>query len=192
MFPWYIFPRRFSDGKAGLCSRIFFALIGRAGEHRIHSSLEKERLEQFVENYLLKEGYEFVNLKIGGSVTHPVIEIYVDIEGGITVDDCVRIHRPLMFKLAAEGLIDDNTSLIISSPGADRVLKKPADFARFAGRKIMVRLSEQINGRKKITGVLTGFQEGTVHLMDTPEGDIAIAPGRWTEIRLVPEYPEGF
>jgi hypothetical protein len=53
-------------------------------------------------------------------------------------------------------------------------------------------LTESVNERGKLTGVLSGYDNGTVHLKETEEGDIALAPGRWKEIRLVPQYPEGF
>ena len=154
--------------------------------------IERERLEKAIEEALEAEGYEFVDLRLGGNVSRPVIEIYVDIEGGITAGDCGKIAQKLRIRLTADGLFGDYATLMVSSPGLDRVLKRERDFVRFNGRKVKVWLNEPIGKRGKVTGVLSGYQDGTVMLTETEEGDLAIAPGRWKEIRLVPEYPEGF
>ena len=154
--------------------------------------LETERIEQLVTEYLKEEGYELVDLRVGGSVSRPVIEIYSDIEGGITAEECAKLARTIRYRLSAEGYFDENSRLMVSSPGLDRVLKTERDFDRFKGRKIAVWLVEKIDGRGKFTGILKGQQDGTVLIGDTETGDIALSPGRWKEIRLVPDYPDGF
>lgn len=154
--------------------------------------LAEDEIEKTVEAYLEGEGYELVDMRIAGSVGRPVIEVYCDIEGGVTAEECGTLARALRYRLAAEGFVDDGTTLVVSSPGLDRVLKRERDFERFNGRRVNVWLEEQIGGRGKLTGTLEGYQDGTVSLQGTEEGDLALAPGRWKEIRLVPEYPEGF
>lgn len=154
--------------------------------------LSIERIEKLVDEYLEHQGYELVDLRIGGSPGNPVVEIYADIEGGITAEDCGNLARSLQVRLRAEGYMDDGTGLVVSSPGLDRILKHERDFVRFMGRKVTVWLAEKISGRGKMTGILTGYDNGTVHLTDTEEGELAISSGRWKEIRLVPQYPDGF
>jgi ribosome maturation factor RimP len=154
--------------------------------------LAQEQIARAVEEYLEGEGYELVDLRIGGSVSRPVIEIYCDIEGGITAEDCGKLARALQYRLSAAGFLDEAASLMVSSPGLDRVIKRERDFEKFMGRMVKVRLEEPIAGRGKLKGTLAGYRDGTVLLKDTEEGDLALAPGRWKEIRLVPQYPEGF
>jgi len=151
-----------------------------------------EQLEKSVEEFLDGQGYELVDVRITGSVGRPVIEVYCDIQGGITAEDCGKIAKSLRYRLAADGFFGDSAPLVVSSPGLDRVLKRERDFDRFKGRNVKVWLSEPIGERGKLTGVLAGYDNGTVHLTGTEEGDLALAPGRWKEIRLVPEYPDGF
>ena len=151
-----------------------------------------EQLEKSIEEYLGSQGYELVDVRITGSMGRPVIEIYCDIEGGITAEDCGKIGKSLRIRLTAEGLFEEKSTLIVSSPGLDRILKRERDFDRFKGRKVKVWLSEPIGERGKLNGILAGYDNGTVHLTGTEEGDLALAPGRWKEIRLVPEYPDGF
>jgi len=192
---------RFFHEKAGLASRSFFrprALIPDMEKIRIEGAnampapIQEEQIEKSVNNYLEHEGYELTDLRIAGNVSRPVIEVYADIEGGITAEECGKIARALQFKLTADGLIGEEASLLVSSPGLDRVLKSERDFDRFRGKKVKVWLNEKITGRGKLVGILKGHDNGTVTITDTEEGDVALAPGRWKEIRLVPEYPEGF
>lgn len=154
--------------------------------------IAEDQLEKFVEAFLENQGYEFVDLRIAGSVSRPVIEVYCDIEGGITAGDCGELAKSLRYRLTAEGFMDDGASLVVSSPGLDRVLKRERDFERFKGHRVNVWLEEPIAGRGKFTGTLDGCQDGTVVLSDTEEGNMALGPGSWKEIRLVPQYPEGF
>ncbi len=154
--------------------------------------LAQEQLEKVVEEYLESQGYELVDLRVTGSISRPVIGIYCDIEGGITAEECGKLAKALKYRLAADGLLDERGSLMVSSPGFDRVLKRERDFARFKGREVNVWLMEHIDGRGKLRGRLVGYQDGTVMIEGTEEGDIALAPGRWKEIRLVPEYPKAF
>jgi ribosome maturation factor RimP len=162
------------------------------GVNAMPAPIEQEQIEKSVRAFLEHEGYEFVDLRITGSISHPMFEVYADIEGGITAADCGKLTRALQYRLTAAGLMDDRASLLVSSPGLDRVLKSERDFARFAGKEVNVWLVEKIGGRGKLRGILKGQENGTVLISGTEEGDIALSPGRWKEIRLVPEYPKGF
>lgn len=79
-------------------------------------------------------------------------------DGGefVTVEDCEKVTRQLQFALEVEGL--DYSRLEVSSPGLDRPLKRPEDFARFAGLAVQVVLKQAFNGRKNWQGVLTPSQ----------------------------------
>ncbi|HDS29919.1 MAG TPA: ribosome maturation factor RimP [Firmicutes bacterium] len=156
------------------------------------SALQKEQLEKTVEEYLDSRGFELIDLRFTGSIGRPVIEVYADIDGGITTEDLAEISKSLQHKLAADGFFNDQTSLIVSSPGLNRILKKERDFDRFKGKMVDIWLNEKIGNRGKLRGILAGYDDGSVHVNGTEEGDIALAPGRWKEIRLVPELPEGF
>ncbi len=70
----------------------------------------------------------------------------------ITVDDCERVTRQLQFALQAEPL--DYARLEVSSPGLDRLLRKPEDFRRFAGLAVDLTLRVPLEGRKRFRGEL--------------------------------------
>ena len=71
---------------------------------------------------------------------------------GVTLTDCERMTRQLQRVLEVEGI--EYGRLEVSSPGLDRVLRKPADFRRFAGAKAEVRLRVPRDGRRRFVGVV--------------------------------------
>jgi ribosome maturation factor RimP len=76
----------------------------------------------------------------------------------VTVDDCERVTRQLQYVFEVEAV--DYDRLEVSSPGLDRLLRKPEDFVRFAGMEVDVTLRLPFQGRKKYRGVLQPRSEG--------------------------------
>ena len=68
------------------------------------------------------------------------LRIYIDKEGGVSIEDCEAVSRPLSDKLDEADPIEGSYTFEVSSAGADRVLKKPEHFARFQGSEVEVRL----------------------------------------------------
>jgi ribosome maturation factor RimP len=83
-----------------------------------------------------------------------LLRVTIDhLEGGaVTVDDCERVTRQLQYALEVDG--QDYRRLEVSSPGLDRLLRTPGDFARFAESAVDVNLRVPFKGRKKYRGVL--------------------------------------
>jgi ribosome maturation factor RimP len=76
----------------------------------------------------------------------------------VTVEDCERVTRQLQYVLEVEAV--PYQRLEVSSPGLDRPLKRPADYARFAGHEVELTLKEPFNGRKNFRGTLLAADEG--------------------------------
>ena len=68
------------------------------------------------------------------------LRVYIDKEGGVSIDDCEAVSRPLSDALDQADPIEGSYTFEVSSAGADRVLKKPEHFARFSGQEVQVRL----------------------------------------------------
>ena len=97
-----------------------------------------------------------------------VLRLYLDKEGGPSVDDLTRVSRQLSELLDAEDTIDGTYTLEVSSPGINRPLKKPAHFERFIGKRIRVRTRDLIDGRRSFLGILGEVVDDSVIL--TQEG----------------------
>ena len=79
----------------------------------------------------------------------------------------------------------------MSSPGLDRPLRKPADFARFAGNRVDVKMrTRDESGRKRFTGLLRGAQEG-VATLEVEGREVALNVDDIDRARLVPDLQEG-
>lgn len=94
------------------------------------------------------------------------LRVYIDKEGGVSINDCEAVSRPLSDKLDEVDPIEGSYVLEVSSAGADRVLKKPEHFAAFMGSEVEVRLYRARDGKKEFVGVLAGYENGDVLLED--------------------------
>ena len=106
---------------------------------------------------------------------------------GITVDDCADVSRHLARVFEVEGI--DYDRLEVSSPGLDRPLRKAADFVRFAGSNVDVKMRmPDASGRKRFAGVLRGAQDG-VATLDVKGREVALELNDIDKARLVPDVP---
>lgn len=97
-----------------------------------------------------------------------ILRVYIDKQGGVSINDCEAVSRPLSDQLDEADPIEGSYTLEVSSAGADRVLKKPEHFAAFLGSQVDVRLYRPVEGKKAFTGVLAGYENGDVLLEGGP------------------------
>jgi len=97
------------------------------------------------------------------------LRIYIDKEGGVSINDCEAVSRPLSDALDEADPIEGSYVLEVSSAGADRPLKKPEHFAAFMGAEVEVRLYRAVDGRKDHVGTLSGYENGDVTI-ETADG----------------------
>ena len=140
-------------------------------------------LEGIVEPILAGMGFELVDMQV--SNRGRFLRIFMDKPGGITVDDCAAVSRHLARVLEVEGV--DYDRLEVSSPGLDRPLRKAADFARFAGQIVDVRMRlADANGRRRYIGRLKGI-EGATATLEVDGAPVALQLDGMDRARLVPE-----
>ena len=115
------------------------------------------------------------------------LRVYIDKEGGVSIDDCEAVSRPLSDALDEADPIEGSYTFEVSSAGADRVLKKPEHFAQFQGQEVEVKLYRPRDGQKDYVGVLTAYADGDVTIqvgsapMEFAKKDIAL-------VRLYPRF----
>ena len=112
------------------------------------------------------EGMEIVDIEFRreGGRGGRVLRLYLDKEGGPSVDDLTRISRQLDDLLDSHIAVDGPYTLEVSSPGINRVLKKLEHFVRFTGKRVRVRTREMIEGRRSFLGLLKEVREGGIVL----------------------------
>ena len=139
-----------------------------------------------IEKTVVGLGFELVDIE--QSPRGRLLRVFIDKPEkpkGVDVEDCALVSNQLSRVLTVEGV--DYDRLEISSPGLDRVLKKPSDFERFSGSEINLRLRFPLNGRRNFNGVLQGLQDGEVRMtIDT--GGIVVDFDNIDKARLVPKF----
>ena len=111
------------------------------------------------------------------------LRVYIDKEGGVSINDCEAVSRPLSDALDEADPIEGSYTLEVSSAGADRVLKKPEHFAAFLGSEVDVKLYRARAGRKELTGVLAGYADGNV-TVELPGGAETLEKKDVAQVRL--------
>ena len=90
------------------------------------------------------------------------LRVFIDKEGGVSIDDCERISRRLDPILDETDPIPDSYIFEVGSAGAERELKRPSDFEQFMGSQVEVRLYQPVKGSKTFVGTLSGYDNGKV------------------------------
>lgn len=120
------------------------------------------------------------------------LRFLLDRPGGIAIEDCESFSRRIEPMLDAEDPIPHQYILEVSSAGLDRPLLKEADYTRFAGRLIQLRLYEPVQGRRRWSGRLREMvrgADGSLVVLDVDgAGQVEIPYARIAQARLVPEF----
>lgn len=132
--------------------------------------MNKKQIIDAVTNYMQpimeENAFELVDVEFVKEGTTFYLRIYVDKEGGITIDDCQLTSRSIEKVLDEKDLIDIPYILEVSSPGLDRVLKKDKDFEKFQGAMVDIKLYEPINKKKHLTAKLLGKTDTYLSIED--------------------------
>lgn len=119
-------------------------------------------------------GLELVDVEYLTQGGRWIVRVYVDREGGVTLDECAMLSRELGPLLDVKDVIPHEYVLEVSSPGLDRRLKKEKDFVWARGKKVKLRIRNPIDGRRNFTGMLTDVREGDL-LLEVEGGTVVIA-----------------
>ncbi|MBQ9853079.1 MAG: ribosome maturation factor RimP [Ruminiclostridium sp.] len=92
------------------------------------------------------------------------LRLYIDKEDGVSINDCEAVSRGVDPLLDEADPIQDPYTFEVSSAGADRPLKKPEHFEAFMGAEVDVKFYKAVNGQKNCTGILAGYEDGSVTL----------------------------
>ena len=126
------------------------------------------KTEALVMPLIEQNHFELVDVEYVREGANWFLRVYIDKDGGITVDDCELVSRALSDLLDEKDYISDAYILEVSSPGLGRQLKKDKDFKRSIGEVVELKLYKAINKQKEFEGVLVSFDENvlTIELED--------------------------
>jgi ribosome maturation factor RimP len=123
-----------------------------------------EMVGQLVAPIVDEMGLELVDIEYVKEGRDWFLRVFIDKEAGIDIEECGIVSERLSEKLDEADPILHNYFLEVSSPGAERPLKKNTDFEKAIGKNVFVKTYEPIDGEKQFEGKLTHFDGITVTL----------------------------
>ncbi len=132
-------------------------------------------------------GYDLIEIEHFPNPKHGVLRLYIDKEGGITIDDCSEVSRQISALIDVEDPVRGQFNLEVSSPGLDRPLRKVRDFQRFCGSKVKLKTAMPLDGQRNFSGRLLEADEEKL-VIETDTEEITLPMTAIEKARIVPEF----
>lgn len=133
-----------------------------------------ERVWEIAEPLVTHEGLEMVDVEFRRESRGMVLRLFLDRDGGVSLDDLTRVSRQLGDVLDAHDAVPGAYTLEVSSPGINRRLRRPDHFRRYIGKKIRVRTVAPRDTRRVFVGVLQAVENDGI-VVDVADGNHVIA-----------------
>lgn len=144
--------------------------------------------ERLIEPIMKENNFELVDVEYVKEVGNWYLRVYVDKEGGITIDDCELVSRAFSEILDEKDYIEDAYIFEVSSPGLGRQLKKDKDFNRSIGEEVEIKLYKAIDKRKEFSGILTAFDKDTITIELEDESSMVFNRPEIAMVRLALDF----
>ncbi len=134
-------------------------------------ALDVDRVRQIADRVAASSGLEVVDVEFLGGGKARMLRVFLDKPAagtdplaGVTHDDCANFSREFGTILDVEDVMPGSYTLEVSSPGLDRKLARPADFARFVGSRLKLMTRQPVDNNQHFEGRLESFQDGKLTL----------------------------
>jgi len=151
----------------------------------------REKIRQLIEPVIESEGLEIIDLECLKMKFRWLVRIFIDKEGGVTIEDCSEISKQVGDILDVYDVLPESYTLEVSSPGLDRPLSRDKDFIKYRGSIVRIKTAEKIDGVKNFHGKLNGYldENGAKILIVDVSGKIYRIPRDMVvKARLVYEF----
>ncbi len=144
-----------------------------AEEQKVNGSIDHDGVRALVEPLVRAHGLVVYDIEWTNGPQGRILRVSIEPElvgaandapatsqGGVTLDECVRVSRDLSTALDAAELIGPHYNLEVSSPGLDRPLRSVRDYMRQVGRLAKLKLTEPASdGQHVLRGEIVGVDE---------------------------------
>ena len=133
-----------------------------------------EKVTALAEALAGSHGVRVLDVEITGGMRKPLVRVFIDREGGVTLDECATFSRALSALFDVEDPIPSSYMLEVSSPGLDRPLKKVKHFEQSKGKMAKVVLRQKIDDEYVHIGRITEIQGDVITLRTKDEKEVHI------------------
>jgi ribosome maturation factor RimP len=123
------------------------------------------KIKEIIEPVIKDMGMSLEDVELTKMAGKVLLRIFIDKEGGVTLDDCEQVSREVEAQLDVEDPIPCSYILEVSSPGIDRPLRNPADFRRFCGKMARVVTSKPIENQTFFIGEIVRAGDIDIELL---------------------------
>lgn len=123
-----------------------------------------ERVYELIEPILETMHIELVDVEYLTERGRWILRVYIDKNGGVTLDDCARVSGEIEYPIDVQDIIEHEYVLEVSSPGLNRPLRKEKDYQRANGKKVKIKISFPLEGRQRFTGYLRNLDDEYLHI----------------------------
>lgn len=121
----------------------------------------KEKIRQLAEPVVASEGMELIHVECIKMHSRWIIRLFLDKEGGISLDDCASISDQLGDVFDIREVINGSYTLEVSSPGFDRPISRDEDFLKYRNSRVDIKTAVKIEGSKNFHGILVDYIQET-------------------------------
>jgi ribosome maturation factor RimP len=132
-------------------------------------------LQQRLTALVADEGLELVATEVVGSGPKTVLRLVIDGPEGVNLDHCAAVSRQVSAMLDVEDPITHRYTLEVTSPGLDRKLYSAADYQRYVGQRVKMRMAPTYREHRVVTGELVARESAVVRIR-TDDGELVELP----------------
>lgn len=150
--------------------------------------MKDDELIQLINPIVADLGLECLGIEYAPSRGNSLLRVYIDVaDRPVTIEDCEAVSRELSAQLDVNDPIAGRYTLEVSSPGIDRPLFTPAQFARFIGETAKIALNLPMDGRRRLQGPIRAVEDDriTIEQDGTP---VVVTHDNIQKAKLVPDY----
>jgi ribosome maturation factor rimP len=155
-------------------------------EEVVLATLE-QKLQELLQGSVEDLGCELWGIECQRVGRYLTVRLFIDKEGGVTVEDCADVSRQVSAVLDVEDPIADKYNLEVSSPGLDRPLFTLNQFERYLGQEILLHLRIPVADRRKWQGQLAKIKNDMITLIVDGKEQV-LAFGNIQKANVVPKF----
>lgn len=136
-------------------------------------AVDRNEIERRIAEVVIREGFEFVEMKLARHGKYHTLRVFADDAGGINLDQCAVLSKAISRELDALDPFDASYTLEVSSPGLDRPLTSKSDFIRRIGEKVRIQYDDENGKSHQTEGVLRSVEDERL-LLESGKGAVEL------------------